>query len=528
MRSIWRTARALALLVPLGGMALVGLTAHAEEDDGTPKPSPAVAVMLEKMRENEILTQEEYEDIYRRQAQFEFEETARSELPGWLRDWTFGGDFRMRFDRIDNGDLDPGEVLVPGRDNVDALGLRASGVDNRFRFRLRLGAEKRLGHGLDFGFRIVTASDSSVGTLFNAGGTSFGTQLDSNYRSANVDAGDFFSFKNLFVDRMYLRWAPEFAPAVSVSLGKIANPFRSRDFSTDFMVFDPDIQPEGVAIDYRFDVSPERAWLDLTGGVFLVEQLGSVTIAPAPGDPNGFVTTDPQRDDGSTWLYGIQGGVHGRPTETVQLGARAAFYSLDDITQGVAAALLDLGNGGDAIDDNPLFVLLGPDNDLFQSGRSEGRINELVVDAYADFTPWGEKFRITPFFQWTTLLTADSEDQGFSIGADLGTPEFLQLTVMWARLERNGTIALFTDSEMFGGFTNAKGWYVSLQRQLLPHVRLRGSFFHSEQLDDDCEAASGGGSLALCDTASQIGEVGQFRKTTLDRTRWQADLVVEF
>lgn len=521
-----RARRVFPLLAALLWCAPVPV--HATEEEIAPQPSPAVDAMLKKMRENDVLSQEEYEDIYRRQAQFEYEEAARAEIPRWLQDWTFGGDFRVRFDRRDYGDLEYGDVYTPGRDNIDTLNLIGVGEDNRFRFRLRLGAEKQMDHGLGFGFRLVTSSDSEWGGLFNYGGTSFGFAFDSDPRSANVDAGGLFSPKNVFFDRMYLRWDPKWVPAARLWLGKMPNPFTSRDLPYDNLVFDPEIQPEGLAAQYRFDLAPERAWLDFAGGAFLVRQTSSVTITPAPGDPDGWVATDPRRDDSRSWLYGVQGGIHGRVDPDVQLGARVSFYSLDDISAQLAAALLDLGNGGDAIDDNPLFVLLGPNSSYYQSGRSDGRMNEIVVDAYAHLTPWGERFRVTPFVQWMTLPTASDENMGLAVGVEIGTPDLLQLTVMWARIERNATIAIFTDSELFDGYTNAEGWYVALERRILPRVLLRTAFMESDQVNDECEAADGGRPLALCDTASQIEAFSQYRKTTLDRTRIQVDLTVEF
>jgi hypothetical protein len=310
--------------------------------------------------------------------------------------------------------------------------------------------------------------------------------------------------------------------------GKFGNPFIATDFP-DLLVWDSDIQPEGLALDYRFDVEPERLWLTFTGGGFLVQNVGSVTLTTAPsGSSNQFVTTQPVQDDSDPYLFGVQAGVHVRPNSWIEAGARVSFYDMENVNQRVAAALEDLGNGGEAIRRNPLFVLLGPSSPYYTNGRSNGRLQELVVDAHATFEPWGERYRMTPFFQWTTLPEATSEDQGLVAGLDLGDPSLLELTLMWARLERNSTISLYTDSDIFDGYTNVEGFYVALTRRLAQGITLRGTWSHSQQLHNQCDAIQQGKPSALCDTASQISAFGAYRKTTLDRDRFQVDLTVDF
>ena len=81
-------------------VALLALGAHAA-DEKPPEPSPASAEMLKSMREKGILSEEEYEDLYRRQAQYEAKQREEDALPGWMSNWTVGGDLRLRAERID-------------------------------------------------------------------------------------------------------------------------------------------------------------------------------------------------------------------------------------------------------------------------------------------------------------------------------------------------------------------------------------------------------------------------------------------
>ena len=497
-----------------------------------PQPSPAAAEMLKSMREKGMLTEDEFQELYRRQAKYEADHAEENSLPGWLRDWTFGGDLRLRYEHRDFGGLGSGPY-VPGDQNVNVITTpnNALGREGRFRMRLRLGAEKTIGEGFTFGVRVATSSPANTpgqiygGFFDQPNGVNFGTPLLSDPRRPDITAGDFFSYKSIFIDRLYVRWQPDFAPTLIATAGKFGNPFVSRYFSRDIAVWDRDIQPEGAALQYRFDFVPEQLWLETTGAVFTVQQVSTITVQYDPSS-NQASPIIPQFDQQNPYLFGIQGGLHGRPLPWLQAGFRTSYYDLQHIGMQLAAAMEDQGNGGAAIDHNPLFQLLGPTSSLFENGKSKGRMQELVLDTYLRATPWGERYAITPFVQFMTLLNAKSEDKGFLVGVDLGNVEFVRLTLIYAWIERNATMALFTDSDLFEGFTNAKGWYVAAERQLFRGVNVRASYLFSQELNETCHDANK--NLALCDSASQNALLGDYRHTTLDRNRWRVDLIVEF
>jgi hypothetical protein len=496
--------------------------------DQGPEPSPAAAEMLKSMREKGLLTEDEYEELYRRQSQYEARQAMKEGIPAWLRDWTFGGDVRFRFERRDFGSLGFDQTYELGKQNIDVVSTpnRGLGTENRARLRLRVGAEKKVIEDLTFGFRIATSSEVIYGNNFSTlTGSNYSTPLLSDPRSPNVTLGDFFSYKSIYLDRAYLTYEPGWAAALSVSVGKFGNPFVSKRMATDFMVFDNDISPEGVAADYRFDFSENRLWFEGVAGAFTVQERSSVTLSFNSTERTA-VATLPDIDEQNPYLLGFQGGLHGRPEDWVEMGARVSYYDLQNIGTKLAAASQDLGNGGAAIDNNPLFRLLSPNNPYFQDGRSSGRMQELVVDGYINLTPWGERYAIAPYFQYMTLLNADSENTGWMAGVELGSTELVRLTVMYASIGRNATMALFTDSDMFEGFTNAKGWLFAAERELWRGVRVRGAYEISDQREKECALANT--SLALCDTASQITNLAPYRMTTLDRQRFQFDLMVDF
>ena len=98
--------------------------------DAGPEPSPAAAEMLKSMREKGLLTEDEYEELYRRQAKFEAQQAMKEGVPAWLRDWTFGGDVRFRYDRRDFGALGFDQTYQLGEQNIDVVSTpnRGTGI----------------------------------------------------------------------------------------------------------------------------------------------------------------------------------------------------------------------------------------------------------------------------------------------------------------------------------------------------------------------------------------------------------------
>jgi hypothetical protein len=231
-------------------------------------------------------------------------------------------------------------------------------------------------------------------------------------------------------------------------------------------------------------------------------------------------------------VLAYQLGTYAKPHEWVRMGLRGSYYDYRNLSIRDAFILADLGNGGDAILQNPAFSELDLTSEFWQRPRAAGRITQGVLDAFITFTPFGEKWPITPFAQYTTLLSAGTEPDGWGFGIEIGTPDVLQLRAMWAQLDRNSTVALFTDSDLFDGYTNAKGWYISVARKLSDHVTLKLSYYSARVNQQMCLAVTEEGKPALfCDsaTAQALSTAADFRRTSLDhRKRIQIDLTAEF
>ena len=518
-----------ALLILTCTSLLCVATVAFADDAQPPKPSDATAGMLEAMREKGILTEEEYEDLYKRQALYEMEQREKDALPAWIKGWTFGGDATFRYDNIDRGgQLKIGKNLNPVNDPVDLVNGQASAERARLRLRLRVGAEHTVGEDFLVGFRIATAQASAFGTD-SLGGFDFSRHFNSDPRSAFVTLGDYFAPKGIALDRMYITFAPHQVPGLTATAGKMQNPFVSQDFSSDFMVWDNDISTEGVQLGYGMRLFDERAWIKLHGGYYMIDEVPAATviIPVTPGTPSP--TTFPDIDEKDPFMYAWQLDVGVDITPTVRFGNRFSFYDMRDINARTAAAMEDLGNGGDAINHNPLFAFAA--GQPFQTnGASRGHARELVYDVFGRITPW-ENWTFVPWFQLTHMLDASSENYGYSAGFDFLFPTNTRLTFLFSSMPRNGTIALFTDSDFFDGFVNARGWGLTLVQNINQWTTIRASYYTSEQRNIACGIPFNGITTAaqLCDQSVWDNPaLALFRRQVLDRDRYLVDLSVKF
>ena len=145
----------------------------------------------------------------------------------WLKDLKFSGDLRLRYEAFNLHTGNPADTYQPDR--------------NRFRFRLRYGFEKTFNPELKVGFSMASG-DKSVGTGYN------GDPI-----STNQTLGNDFNFKNIWIEKAYATYTPEWAKisladgvgisGTEVTAGKFNNPFEKG--STD-MIWDRDLKPEGV------------------------------------------------------------------------------------------------------------------------------------------------------------------------------------------------------------------------------------------------------------------------------------------
>ncbi len=300
---------------------------------------------------------------------------------------------------------------------------------------------------------------------------------EGDHRSTNrtLGNGNDFDPDSIFIDRAYLELkAPEGWAGANGSLkllaGKTKNPFTWKN-GKDYMLWDHDINPEGGAI--LFQTKPlEGVRAYLTAGYYILDENGT--------------SEDPH-------MTGVQGGADFAISEQVDLGVRGSWYSFASLNPAFQTRTAASG----AVTDDDYRVL-----ELAGYLRFKG-VEDWPVLLYGHYARNVDAGKVSSF-------TASDEDTGFGVGLEVGDKkEFVKLGFGYYEVEANFFPAQFTDSDLFDGFTNRKGFTVYGSRQILPNTDLNVTLFKSSELRS-----------GLPVFARSVGNA--------DRIRLQTDIVVKF
>lgn len=216
-----------ALFTGAAATLAVSATCHAQSSDA----------LIDKLVDKGILTANEAKDL-RDEADKNFNTAvqAKTGMPDWVSSYKLSGDFRGRYDQI-SGD---NNALV----NRD-----------RFRYRLRFGITANMLDNLEAGFRLGT-------------GDSAGNPLSNNTTVENN-----FSKKPVWIDTAYGKWTAINSGGwmLAATVGKMDNPF-----TVTPMVFDPDLTPEGFALQGSYAFNDKHTLAFTGAGFILDEEKGNV------------------------------------------------------------------------------------------------------------------------------------------------------------------------------------------------------------------------------------------------------------
>ncbi|MBD3178166.1 MAG: hypothetical protein GF417_00445 [Candidatus Latescibacteria bacterium] len=181
----------------------------------------------------------------------------------WQERVSLDGDFRHRFEGIDDGSKDTDRF--------------------RQRIRARLGLSGKVNDQWSIHLRLATGSSDPVST--------------------NQTIGDGFSTKGFHLDRGYFKFKPSFLPGVTVMGGKTGNPFIRMDKTE--LIWDGDLNFEGASFKYTEDIS-DRVGFHLRGGGFCVEE---------------------RKTDDDTRLFAGQTGITVSAADDVKVTFGGGYYS---------------------------------------------------------------------------------------------------------------------------------------------------------------------------------------------------------
>jgi polyhydroxyalkanoate synthesis regulator phasin len=338
-------------------MLLVGTSMAADEISDP---------ILKKLVEKGVLTQEEAASITSEMKA----EVKEKEKKVEDKKVTWAGSFRMRhdsqwFDKPDKADR------------------------HRERIQARFGLTYDLTENTQVGFRLGTGEKRDQVTL-------------------NQSLGDVFKLKEVWIDAAYVKHSV-FDKQFDIYLGKFTNPF----VPYTWIVFDRDLQPEGVAVQARRKFGEPTLFLN--AGAFPIDEIS--------GD-----SSDP-------WLLGIQGGV--------KYGQKDAF----DLTVGLAH--YNYSNIENVNDTNLYF---GNTDDDFRLYNSTATLSLYMLPVYVG---------LTADYVYNTAV--DDDNEGYLFGVTAGKKKVekfkdWQVFTTYSRVESNATYDEFSDSDFRSGGTNNKGW----------------------------------------------------------------------
>ena len=275
-QSINRTLAKLLLVVMAFGL-FVPVAAQAEQDADTriEKLEAAVkalqaeltALKVERAKAAKQVTpvvdQKQLEELVSKT--FEEKKSEYGVAPDWVKKITPFGDFRYRYESLDDKDDDDEELGNERRRN---------------RIRARLGFKAEIDDEWDTIFRIATGSSDTA-------------------TSTNQTLDDSFEEKDLWLDLAYADWHPQTYPGLNVFMGKMKNPFYR--VGKNQLIWDSDVNPEGGAASYEF-VLDDSTIATLVGGAFWLNERESDADAGYFGI-QGMLKR--QFDDGSHLLGGV-------------------------------------------------------------------------------------------------------------------------------------------------------------------------------------------------------------------------------
>ncbi len=345
--------------------------------------------------------------------------------------------------------------------------------NNRFRYRARLGFTKQVNPWALVGLRLASGTGD--------------------YRSTNVSFGEQSNWApyGVYIDRAYGQFTlPDpggIGLSTTVLAGRIANPFVWKN-SLDKVVWDEDISPTGLAL--TSSISPlEGTKLFATVGYFVELTQSCCT---------------------DTKVWGFQLGGSTALADKLVAGARASFYDWDNVSAdpNFASNNQKFGNLPTAFD-------------------ADARIGESTV-----FVSWSgiEGWPAVVFGTVAYNFTADSgfvngarvgpDQTAYAYGIEIGDAKtFFLLGIEYSHIPANAVLGLYTDSDMFDGYTNREGIGVYLARQLASNTEFKLSLWDGEPIKT---TASGSGDGPYNTSANESAN------QKANRRRLQADVNFKF
>lgn len=308
---------------------------------------------------------------------------------------------------------------------------------NRTRIRARIGIAAKVNDEVDVGFRLVTA-----------GGTT----------STNQTLEGGFGGKNLFIDRAFVKWSPEFAQGANLIAGKMKQPW----YSVSNNIWDSDVNPEGLALTYKNQFGSAK--LSATGGFFLLSN-----------DDKGSFSNDM-----NMYHAGLSGAMKFSDNLKAQLGFNTYLFNGTTINNylncetGKTCPDEVIGFAGDNVNgdadaDFKLYEIAG------KVGIDTGLLPIELYGNYVINLAHGIK---------------SSEDSAWLAGISTKYDKF-KLSYNYRDTQLNAVPDTFNDSDFNAGATSARGHVIKLGYKISKNFSTTLAYLAADEYTDNNEGRDG-------------------------------------
>jgi hypothetical protein len=309
----------------------------------------------------------------------------------WAAKTQFKGDVRFRQETI----------KIDGQTN--------SQDKDRQRIRARLGAYTEINPQVTTGIRIATGGSNDA-------------------RSTNQDLDGYFVKKDLWLDMGYIDYHPTAIQNLHLIGGKMAQPW----VSMGDMIWDSDINPEGLAATYSLPISKSFELFGSAGNYTLKDNIDG---------------------DGTQFKNDLR-------LNAAQLGAR--FTPIDALKVTLGGSIYQYQNDKDSA----ALSVNGNNTDRFRllEGFGQVDINGLAVP-------------LAVYGQYVVNNATDSdEDTGWLTGVKTKVFGF-NLDYNYRDTQRNAVVGAFTDSDFANGTTGSRGHKLSVSYDIDKNFALGATYF---------------------------------------------------
>ncbi len=321
----------------------------------------------------------------------------------WAAKTQFKGDVRFREETVHND------------------GVPNSKDQDRQRIRARLGAYSEINPQVDTGIRIATGSNDDA-------------------RSTNQDLNNYFDKKQIWLDQGYIDYHPDAIKNLHLVGGKMPQQW----VSMGDIIWDSDINPEGLAVTYKYPLS---------GSTELFGSAGHYTLKDNV-DGEGVQFKHDLR------LYAGQLGTRFAITDSMKMTLGGSIYSYDNDknsacpTSGTVTAPCALAVNGNS------------PNETFKLYEGFGQLDfsnlPVPLSLYGQYV--------------NNKDASNDQDTGWLAGVKSKLYGF-NVDYNYRDVQRNAVVGAFTDSDFANGFTGSRGSKLKVSYDLDKNFALGATYF---------------------------------------------------